>query len=122
MKTTACIIGICGGSGSGKSTVTKKLIELIGKDNVSVIEQDSYYKDQSNLVFEDRVKTNYDHPLAFDNDLLYEHLKMLKDGKEIEKPIYDFSLHNRKKEKEKVYPKPIIILEGILIMRCLIMK
>ncbi|CAG7587825.1 uridine kinase [Peptoniphilus senegalensis] len=115
MKTKACIIGICGGSGSGKSTVTKKLIELIGKDNVSVIEQDSYYKDQSNLVFEDRVKTNYDHPLAFDNDLLYEHLKMLKDGKEIEKPIYDFSLHNRKKEKEKVYPKPIIILEGILI-------
>lgn len=115
MKTKACIIGICGGSGSGKSTVTKKLIELIGKDNVSVIEQDSYYKDQSNLVFEDRVKTNYDHPLAFDNDLLYEHLKVLKDGKEIEKPIYDFSLHNRKKEKETVYPKPIIILEGILI-------
>ena len=115
MKTKACIIGICGGSGSGKSTVTKKLIELIGKDNVSVIEQDSYYKDQSNLVFEDRVKTNYDHPLAFDNDLLYEHLKMLKDGKEIEKPIYDFSLHKKKKEKEIVYPKPIIILEGILI-------
>lgn len=115
MKTKACIIGICGGSGSGKSTVTKKLIELIGKDNVSVIEQDSYYKDQSNLAFEDRVKTNYDHPLAFDNDLLYEHLKVLKDGKEIEKPIYDFSLHNRKKEKEIVYPKPIIILEGILI-------
>lgn len=115
MKTKACIIGICGGSGSGKSTVTKKLIELIGKDNVSVIEQDSYYKDQSNLAFEERVKTNYDHPLAFDNDLLFEHLEMLKEGKEIEKPIYDFSLHNRKKEKEIVYPKPIIILEGILI-------
>ncbi|WP_297392976.1 uridine kinase [uncultured Peptoniphilus sp.] len=115
MKTKACIIGICGGSGSGKSTVTKKLIELIGKENVSVIEQDSYYKDQSNLVFEERVKTNYDHPLAFDNDLLFEHLEMLKEGKEIEKPIYDFSLHNRKKEKEIVYPKPIIILEGILI-------
>lgn len=115
MKTKACIIGICGGSGSGKSTVTKKLIELIGKENVSVIEQDSYYKDQSNLAFEERVKTNYDHPLAFDNDLLFEHLEMLKEGKEIEKPIYDFSLHNRKKEKEIVYPKPIIILEGILI-------
>ena len=115
MKTKACIIGICGGSGSGKSTVTKKLIELIGKENVSVIEQDSYYKDQSNLAFEERVKTNYDHPLAFDNDLLFKHLEMLKEGKEIEKPIYDFSLHNRKKEKEIVYPKPIIILEGILI-------
>lgn len=115
MKNKACIIGICGGSGSGKSTVTKKLIDLIGKDNVSIIEQDSYYKDQSNLAFEERVKTNYDHPLAFDNDLLFEHLKMLKEGREIEEPIYDFSLHNRKKEKEIVYPKPIIILEGILI-------
>lgn len=115
MKNKACIIGICGGSGSGKSTVTKKLIDLIGKGNVSVIEQDSYYKDQSNLAFEERVKTNYDHPLAFDNDLLFEHLKKLKEGREIEKPIYDFSLHNRKKEKEKVFPKPIIILEGILI-------
>ena len=115
MKNKACIIGICGGSGSGKSTVTKKLIDLIGKDNVSIIEQDSYYKDQSNLAFEERVKTNYDHPLAFDNDLLFEHLKMLKEGREIEKPIYDFSLHNRKKEKEIVFPKPIIILEGILI-------
>ena len=115
MKNKACIIGICGGSGSGKSTVTKKLIDLIGKDNVSIIEQDSYYKDQSNLAFEERVKTNYDHPLAFDNDLLFEHLKMLKEGREIEKPIYDFSFHNRKKEKEKVFPKPIIILEGILI-------
>ena len=115
MKNKACIIGICGGSGSGKSTVTKKLIDLIGKDNVSIIEQDSYYKDQSNLAFEERVKTNYDHPLAFDNDILFEHLKMLKEGREIEKPIYDFSLHNRKKEKEIVFPKPIIILEGILI-------
>ncbi|MDU4045704.1 MAG: uridine kinase [Peptoniphilus harei] len=115
MKNKACIIGICGGSGSGKSTVTKKLIDLIGKDNVSIIEQDSYYKDQSNLAFEERVKTNYDHPLAFDNDLLFEHLKMLKEGREIEKPSYDFSLHNRKKEKEIVFPKPIIILEGILI-------
>ena len=115
MKNKACIIGICGGSGGGKSTVTKKLIDLIGRDKVSVIEQDSYYKDQSNLVFEERVKTNYDHPLAFDNDLLFEHLEMLKDGKSIEKPIYDFALHNRKKEKEIVEAKPIIILEGILI-------
>lgn len=115
MKNKACIIGICGGSGSGKSTVTKKLIELIGRENVSVIEQDSYYKDQSNLDFEERVKTNYDHPLAFDNDLLFQHLQMLKEGKSIEKPIYNFALHNRSKEKEIVEPKPIIILEGILI-------
>lgn len=113
--TKPCIIGICGGSGSGKSTVTRKLIELVGNENVSVIEQDSYYKDQSNLEFSERVKTNYDHPFAFDNELLLEHMIKLKNGESIEKPIYDFSEHNRKKETEKIYPKPIIILEGILI-------
>lgn len=113
--TNPCIIGICGGSGSGKSTVTRKLIDLVGDENVSVIEQDSYYKDQSHLEFSERVKTNYDHPFAFDNELLLEHLKMLKDNKTIDKPIYDFSEHNRKKETEKIYPKSIIILEGILI-------
>lgn len=113
--TKPCIIGICGGSGSGKSTVTRKLIELVGNENVSVIEQDSYYKDQSNLEFSERVKTNYDHPFAFDNELLLEHLIKLKNGESIDKPIYDFSEHNRKKETEKIYPKSIIILEGILI-------
>lgn len=110
MKNKACIIGICGGSGSGKSTVTKKLIDLIGRDKVSVIEQDSYYKDQSNLVFEERVKTNYDHPLAFDNDLLFEHLEMLKDGKSIEKPIYDFALHNRKKKRKLLKQNQLLFL------------
>ncbi|MBU5670113.1 uridine kinase [Peptoniphilus sp. MSJ-1] len=113
--TKPCIIGICGGSGSGKSTVTRKLIELVGNENVSVIEQDSYYKDQSNLEFSERVKTNYDHPFAFDNELLLEHLIKLKNGESIDKPIYDFSEHNRKKETEIIYPKSIIILEGILI-------
>ncbi len=109
------IIGICGGTGSGKSTVTNELVSLIDEEKVAVIEQDSYYKDQSHLPFEERVQTNYDHPFAFDNELLISHLKSLKEGKSIEKPIYDFEVHNRKKEVEIVSPKEVIILEGILI-------
>jgi uridine kinase len=110
------IIGISGGTGSGKSTVTKEILKEITEKNVAIIEQDSYYKDQSNLSFEERVKTNYDHPFAFDNELLIKHLKDLISRKAIDKPIYDFEIHNRKKETEKVEPKDIIILEGILIL------
>ena len=110
------LIGIAGGTGSGKSTVAKEIFKFIDKDDVTVIEQDSYYKDQSHLSFEERIKTNYDHPLAFDNALLIQHLKDLMSGKPIEKPIYDFERHNRKKETQLVKPKKIIILEGILIL------
>lgn len=110
------VIGITGGTGSGKSTVSKEIFKSIEETDITVIEQDSYYKDQSHLSFEERVKTNYDHPLAFDNDLLIKHLKDLIDGKAIDKPIYDFENHNRKKESEKVEPRQIIILEGILIL------
>ncbi|WFA09668.1 uridine kinase [Tissierella sp. Yu-01] len=110
------LIGIAGGTGSGKSTVTKEIFKTISDDNVIVIEQDSYYKDQSHLSFEQRIDTNYDHPDAFDNKLLIKHLSELLDGKTIEKPIYDFENHNRKKETIRVEPKDIIILEGILIL------
>ncbi len=110
------IIGIAGGSGSGKSTVTNELVEMIDDDKVAVIEQDSYYKSQSTLPYEQRVKTNYDHPFAFDNDLLIEHLEKLKNGEGIDKPIYDFEIHNRKDETKFVEPREIIILEGILIL------
>lgn len=116
MKNKTLLIGISGGTGSGKSTVTKKLVELIKEENVAVIEEDSYYKDQSNISFEERVKTNYDHPFAFDNKLLIEHLKDLKSGKSIEKPLYDFELHNRKKETLLVEAKEVVVLEGILIL------
>lgn len=110
------LIGITGGTGSGKSTVAKEIYKAIKEKNVAILEQDSYYKDQSYLTFEERKKTNYDHPFAFDNDLLIEHLITLLDGKSIEKPIYDFEQHNRKEETITVYPKDIIILEGILIL------
>lgn len=110
------LIGISGGTGSGKSTVTKEIFKEIQKDSITIIEQDSYYKEQSHLSFEERVKTNYDHPDAFDNELLKQHLTDLLNGKSIDKPIYDFEKHNRKGETIKVEPRDIIILEGILIL------
>ncbi|WP_083238762.1 uridine kinase [Caloranaerobacter ferrireducens] len=110
------LIGITGGTGSGKSTVAQEIFNSLPEKNIVIIEQDSYYKDQSHLTFEERIKTNYDHPLAFDNDLLIKHLNDLLEGKSIEKPIYDFEAHNRKKETVRVEPKDIIILEGILIL------
>lgn len=110
------IIGIAGGSGSGKSTVTNELVELIDNDKVVVIEQDNYYKSQDSLPYEQRVETNYDHPFAFDNDLLVEHLNKLRNNEAVDKPIYDFEIHNRKKETQRVEPREVIILEGILIL------
>ncbi len=110
------LIGITGGTGSGKSTVSKEIFKSIPEKKIAIIEQDSYYKDQSNLSFEERVKTNYDHPFAFDNELLIQQLKDLMNNKPIEKPIYDFVKHTRKKETITVEPKDIIILEGILIL------
>lgn len=108
-------IGIAGGTGSGKSTVARAVFQSMPASSIAVIEQDSYYRDQSELTFEERVKTNYDHPLAFDNDLLIEHLQMLAEGQSIDKPIYDFEIHNRKKETILVEPRDIVILEGILL-------
>lgn len=110
------VIGITGGSGSGKSTVAKEIINHLTDKNIVVIQQDAYYKDQSNLELSERVKTNYDHPLAFDNELLVAHLIALIEGKSIEKPIYDFEMHTRKQETEHIESKDIIILEGILLL------
>lgn len=110
------LIGITGGTGSGKSTVAKAIYDSLPKNNIVIIEQDSYYKDQSHLSSEERTKTNYDHPLAFDTDLLVSHLKDLINNKPIDKPLYDFTVHNRMKETVRIEPKEIIILEGILIL------
>ena len=109
-------IGITGGTGSGKSTIAKEIYRQFGEDCIAMIEQDSYYKDQSQLSMEDRVKTNYDHPNAFDNNLLVSHLESLLNGHSIQKPSYDFSIHNRIEDTTKVEPKEIVIVEGILIL------
>ncbi len=110
------VIGVSGGTGSGKSTVAKAIFKSLPDENILIIEQDAYYKDQSNLTYDERVKTNYDHPLAFDTDLLIEHVKQLCEHKCIEKPIYNFSIHNREEKTVNVQPKEIIIIEGIMIL------
>ncbi len=118
------LIGIAGGTGSGKSTVARAIFKSLPEKNISIIEQDAYYRDQSHLPLEERVKTNYDHPFAFDTDLLVDHdrVKMacvdggLLNNQPIEKPSYDFTIHTREKTTHTVYPKDIIILEGILIL------
>ncbi|WP_456151319.1 uridine kinase [Aedoeadaptatus coxii] len=115
MNMRPVLIGLCGGSGSGKSTVTEQLYANTGSERCTVIRQDNYYKDQSHLSFEDRQKTNYDHPFAFDNDLFIKHLKLLREGKSVDMPEYDFSVHNRKKETIRLEPKDIILIEGILL-------
>ena len=110
------LIGITGGTGSGKSTIADALYSNFSKDRITMIQLDMYYKDQSHLSMEERVKTNYDHPMAFDNDLLVEHLQKLIKGEAIEKPRYDFTIHNRAKDTTTVEPREIIIVEGILIL------
>lgn len=109
------IIGVAGGSGSGKTTVVRKLFEQFA-DSVALIEQDAYYKDQAHLTFEERLHTNYDHPHAFDHDLLIEHLNLLLDHQAIDKPVYDYTLHTRATETIRVDPKNVVIIDGILIL------
>ena len=111
------IIGIAGGSASGKTSISRQVYEFFkGSHTTCIIKQDDYYKDQSHLSFEERVKTNYDHPFAFDNDLLIEHLHMLINGQCIEKPIYDFVHYTRSSATETVYPSDVIVLEGLFVL------
>ena len=110
------VIGIAGGTGSGKTTVVNQIIQELPEGEVCVISQDSYYKDTSHLLFDERTKINFDHPKAIDFDLLVAHLKELKKGNAIEQPIYSFVEHNRTKETITMFPKKVIIVEGILIL------
>ena len=110
-----CImIGIAGGTGSGKSTFTNRLKEHFG-DDVTVIYHDNYYKSRDDMTYEERTKVNYDHPDSLETELLIEHLKMLKEGKSVECPIYDFTQHNRSNKSYTIEPSKIFLIEGILI-------
>jgi uridine kinase len=110
------IIGIAGGSGSGKSTVVKKIISAISEESVAVVPLDNYYKDKGHLSAEEKLKINFDHPTAFEYNLLIKHLDMLKAGQSIEMPIYSYLTCSRAKETITVLPKDVIIVEGILIL------
>lgn len=109
------IIGICGGTGSGKTTLARKIIETVGRENVILVEQDSYYRNLADMPLDERHQANFDHLDAFDNGMLVNHLKRLKLGQGIEMPIYDYKNHVRSEDVEKLAPKPVIIVEGILI-------
>ena len=111
------LIGIAGGSASGKTTIAQILYESFEETNsVAIIKEDDYYNDQSDLTFEERVKTNYDHPLAFDHALMKKQLLELLDGKSIVKPTYDFTIHNRSEKTEVVDPHEVIIIEGLFVL------
>ena len=109
------VIGIAGGTGSGKTTVVNQIINELPQDEVCIISQDSYYGQTDNLSYEERTKINFDHPRAIDFELLVKHLSDLKSGKIIEQPIYSFVAHNRTKDTIKTHPRKVIIVEGILI-------
>ncbi|MFP9113471.1 uridine kinase [Flavobacterium sp. RHBU_3] len=110
------VIGIAGGTGSGKTTVVHQIMNQLPLTEVGVLSQDHYYRDNSSLSYEDRAKINFDHPRAIDFDLLYTHLKELKEGKAIEQPVYSFVTHNRTDDTILTHPRKVMIVEGILIL------
>lgn len=110
------IVGVAGGSGSGKTTVARNLVESFKDAPVRLIPQDAYYKDLSALPFEERTQVNYDHPLAFDNELLASHLDALLRGEAIEQPIYNYGTHSRAEHTLRIEPAPIIVVEGIMVL------
>ncbi len=109
------IIGVAGGTGSGKTTVSRAILQRVGASRIAFLEHDSYYRDLSHLSIEERRQVNFDHPDSLDNTLLGEHLDALCAGKPVQVPIYDFTRHNRKEEARMVRPQPVVLVEGILI-------
>lgn len=110
------IIGIAGGTGSGKTTVVRKIIESLPEGSVTVVSQDSYYKDSSHLPWEERRAQNFDEPRAFDWQLLYQHLSLLREGHAVDEPVYDYTTCSRLKETKHIEPRHVIILEGIMAL------
>lgn len=115
MSDKPLIIGVAGGSGSGKTTVVDKILQKIGKSSIQLIEHDSYYRDLKHLPFSEREKKNFDHPSALETELMIRHLKTLRRGEEVQVPVYDFVTHCRTEETLSASPKSIILIDGILI-------
>ncbi|MBI2213152.1 MAG: uridine kinase [Acidobacteria bacterium] len=116
MKTSPVIIGIAGGTGSGKTTIARRVYEQIGRNRIEWISHDSYYRNFAHLTLEDRHRVNYDHPDSLETSLMVEQLDRLLEGKTIEIPIYDFATHMRAVQTRRVDPKPVVIVEGILVL------
>ncbi len=109
------IIGICGGTGSGKTTIARAIVEAVGEKKVVLVEQDSYYRNLSDMPLDERHQANFDHPDSLDSDMLVNHILRLKQGLSAEMPLYDFKTHTRSDKIEIIEPKPVVIVEGILI-------
>ena len=116
MRKKPIIIGVTGGSGSGKTSVSRAILANFPNAKIAMIEHDSYYKDQSHLTFEERVTINYDHPLAFETDLLINHLKELIADRPVDIPIYDYTQHTRSEKSYRQEPQDVFIVEGILVL------
>ena len=108
------VVGIAGGSGGGKTTLTNNLVSRFG-DKVCIVHHDNYYRAHDDLTYDERAKLNYDEPEAFETEMMVEHLRLLKQGRSVHCPVYDFKVHNRSRETELIVPKPVILVEGILI-------
>ncbi len=115
-ETRPLFVAIAGGSGSGKTTIARSVVDLVGRDKVVYLQQDAYYRDQPQLSFEDRAKINYDHPDSLELELLVEHLDSLRNGQPIERPVYDFEAHTRTNETYTLAPEPAVVVEGILLL------
>lgn len=109
------IIGICGGTGSGKTTIARAIVESVGAQRIVLIEQDSYYRNLADMPLDERHQANFDHPDSIDSDMLVNHIMRLKQGRSVEMPLYDFVTHTRSDDIEIIEPKPVVIVEGILI-------
>lgn len=109
------IIGIAGGSGSGKSTIARRLVEEFG-DKVTVLRHDDYYKAHHDITYEERTRINYDCPEAFDTNLMAEHLRLLREGRAVDCPVYDYTVHDRSDEVRRVEPNSVLIIDGILVL------
>jgi uridine kinase len=110
------IIGIAGGSGSGKTTIAESVVKAVGVDTVSLIQHDAYYRDLPHLALEERANVNYDHPDSLETELLIHHIEELRAGREIRRPVYDFSNHLRTSDTVLVRPEPVVVIEGILVL------
>src|SRR5690606_18306420 len=112
---SAYVVGVAGGTGSGKTTVAERIVEALPPDKVCILQHDNYYRDRSDLTYEERCQLNFDHPDSLESELLVEHLVRLRRGEPIEAPVYDFKTHRRSEETRLIEPRPVIVVEGILV-------